>query len=399
MTTERPHAELSSSSISLALKCSGSVVLKRKLEQKAPSEAMLSGTLTHDLSEIALENYLQHKLTGADIPEINTDPERVERINGYVKAVFEKALEGSITGKVYAIEDKVTVHEEFQIYGYADFWAVYLDDRAKRAGIVVDLKDGNVSVEADGNLQLAFLALGLQLELSGLGKPLDYVRAAIYQSKLGEEEGYSETTFTAKQLEAFEKKVLKVAEDLYIKQKYSFKTGEHCRYCKAQEICEAYGKSLQNKTSLKLLEPSAIQFPEPKLIPDDILSNIVLHGAALEDFVAACKKYALARQLNGNPLPGIKAVEGKSRRQLDKNKETQLVQDLADIDIDAYNQKLKGIGELEKELKSRKIDKKILDSYCTRTTPPIILVAETDPRPAMKLAADYLNEIEENKDE
>lgn len=399
--TERPHAELSSSKIATALKCAGSVVLARSLPQKEASKAMESGTKTHELSEIALEDYLQYKLTGSD-PNIRAhllsgDDEREERIKGYVDAVFNKALEGSITSKTYAIEDVVTIHEDFKIFGYADFWAAYRDARAKRAAIVVDLKDGRVIVDVTTD-QLKFLACGLLEEFRRHNIELDYVRAAIYQHAAPEEERYKEVKYTAKQLDAFKDKVLKLAETIYIKKKYKFKAGKWCRYCKCQEICPTYLESHQNKTSLKLLDPSAIQFPEPAKIPDETLANIVLHQGALEDFLAACKKYALARQLGGQPIKGLKAIEGNTKRKIDVNKTEDIKTYFTMQGIDPFEPKLKGIGKLTTELKKKKLDPKIVDSFCTRGHAPVILVSESDPRPAIKLGADFLNDETEGNE-
>lgn len=399
----RPHAEISSSKIAIQLKCSGSIVLGRSLPPKEATDAMLSGTKTHEISEIGLEDYLQHRITGSD-PEVRLsklltdDPEREERVRGYIEAVFEKALQGSITKKMYKIEDKVTLHEEFNIFGYADFWAVYKDDRAKRAAIIVDLKDGREIVKAKTD-QLKFLASGLLEDFRREGIELDYVRAAIYQPKAIESERYSEVKYSAKQLDAFKSKVLKLAENVYIKRKYKFKTGSHCRYCKCQELCPEYGKSLANKTSLKLLDVGAITFPEPEKISDEVLKNIVLHEKSLIDFVKACKKYAMARYISGQTIAGLKLVEGKGKRSIDATKIEEIKAFFSTKGIVAVKEKLKGITELSNELKAKKFNKNLVDSFCSLPSKPLKLVDETDERPAVQNALDLLKEQNEDEEE
>lgn len=365
---------------------------------------MLSGTKTHDISEIGLEDFLEHKISGTS-PDIRItlmlagDPEREERVRGYVEATFEKGLEGSITGKAYAIEDKLTMHEEFGIFGYADIWAAYKDARAKRAGFVEDLKDGRVSVDVKTD-QLKFLGSCLVEEFRRKGIELDYVRCAIYQTTAPEGERYKEIKYSVKQLDVFKAKVLKLAEDLYIKKKFKFKTGPWCRYCKAQEICPTYGNSLENKTSLKLLDPSSVVFPEPAKISDEVLKSIVLNAGALEDFVKACRKYAVSRHVTGTPIAGLKLVEGNSKRRMDKTKELEIRNFFESNGINPFEPKLKGIGKLGAELKKQGLSKNLVDSFCTVGVKPIILVDSNDPRPEVKNPMDLLKqnteEIEEN---
>lgn len=402
---EREHAEISSSKINVQLKCSGSVVLGRSLPQIDPTDAMLSGTKTHDIAEMGLEDYIQYKVSGSD-PDVRIgallkgDPEREERVRGYIEAVFEKGLEGSISGKAYAIEDKLVLHEEFGIFGYSDLWLAYKDDRAKRVGLIVDLKDGRTPVDIKSD-QLKFLGSALIEEFRRKGIELSFVRCAIYQTTAPEGERYKEVKYSAKQLDVFKSKVLKLAENIYLKQKYSFKTGDHCRYCKAQQLCMVYGKSLENKSSLKLLDPKAIEFPPPEVIPDETLRNIVLHSGALEEFIKACKKLVFSRHVTGKPIEGLKLVEGNSKRRMDKAKELDVKQFFESHGINPFEPKMKGIGKLGAELKKKGLSKNLVDSFCTTGVKPIILVDSNDPRPEVKNPLDLLNEqkleeIEEN---
>lgn len=400
-TNERPHAEISSSTVGCALKCAGSVVLRRSLPHLPPSEAMLSGTKTHDIAEKALENYIQHKITGSPpwtiLEELEGDPEREARVVDYVSAVFNKALQGSITGKAYGIEEKLTVSETFKMFGYADFWAAYKDDRARLAGLVVDLKDGQVKVDVKKTEQLPFLALGLMRDLEKTGVKLDYVRAAIYQARGREGEEYQETKYTRKQLESFESKVLKLCEQIYLKKKITYKAGKWCGYCRCKEICPTYAGSLQNKTSLMLLEPSEIKFPAPELIPDEVLAKIILNWSEIESFGKAVKKHAFMRHINGKPIAGLKAVEGNSKRRIDKSKEAEIIAFFGERNITSWEPKLKGIGKLSAELKKIGEDKNLVDQFCTKGPPPIMLVSDTDPRPAAKNSIDYLIEDEDEE--
>lgn len=398
VSEQRPHAEISSSTVGVALKCPGSVILRRSLPQVAPSKEMLSGTKTHDISEITLEEFIEHKLRGTPPWEslvlAEGDAERENRIIGYVTAVYEKGLQGSITGKAYEIEDKLTVSETFKMFGYADFWAAYKDDRARLAGLVVDLKDGQVKVDVKTTEQLPFLALGLMRDLEKIGVKLDYVRAAIYQARGKEGQEYEEVKYTRKQLESFEAKILKLCEEIYLKKNIKFKAGNWCKNCRCKEICPTYGSSLQNKTSLMLLEPSEIKFPDPTRIPDNILAKLILNWSEIEAFGKAVKKHAFMRQINGSPIAGLKLVEGNTKRRIDKSKEAQMSEFFSEKGISPYEPKLKGIGKLSAELKKIGANKNLIDQFCTKNHAPLIMVAESDPRPASKNSIDYLDEDE-----
>lgn len=378
-------------------------MLGRQIAAKAPTVAMLEGTKTHEIAEIGLADYLNHRIEGTD-PDIRIalllsgDPEREERVRGYIQSVFEQALEGSVSGKAYEIEGKVSINEDFGIFGYADFWAAYKDNKGRRAAIVVDLKDGREIVEAE-TPQLKFLASGLLEEFRRDGIELDYVRAAIYQPRATEDKRYTEVKYSAKQLDTFKSKVLKLAEQVYIKQKYKFKTGKWCRYCKCQEICPEYGKSLENKTSLKLLDTKAVVFPTPETIPDETLRNIVLHKKAFEDFLKAAYKHVMARAIGATPIEGLKLVEGRGRRKIDESREEEIKVFFKSKGIEPFKQKLKGITELKNELHAKKEKKTLVDSYCTEPQRKLILVDESDERPAVANALDLLkqqNEEDEN---
>jgi len=103
------------------------------------------------------------------------------------------------------------------------------------------------------------------------------------------------------------------------------------------------------------------------------------------------------RQLSGRPITGIKAVEGSSRRRIDKEKEVEIIDYFTEKGITVWEPKIMGIGKIEAKLKKIGENKNLIDKFCTKSKPPIILVAENDPRTAVKDALDYLDdEIEEN---
>ena len=152
---------------------------------------------------------------------------------------------------------------------------------------------------------------------------------------------------------------------------------------------------MSNETTIALINPAELTFPEPEKISDKVLSNIILHADALDTFIKACKRHVLGRCLNGNPVPGVKVVEGSTKRKIDGERETEIGEFFKAHGIDPFTKKLKGITALGNELKAKGLSKNLVDSFCTKGQPPAILVPDSDPRPAVKQALDYLGDLED----
>jgi hypothetical protein len=394
----RDHAILGGSKASIWCNCPGSVFFQKDLPPEVANQYAEEGTKAHEVAEMVLSDFLDYKLTGSD-PEIRahltaSDDEMVEGAKGYCKAIWEKVLEGALTGKAYGLEERFVISERNEMYGYVDFWAAYIDDRGKRCGWVVDYKYGFNPVEIKNNAQLAFYALALREEMKRGGKDLDYVKAAIYQPRAAGN-SYKETKFSANQLDIWKKKFLKAADLIFVKQKPIFRVGSHCRWCRAQGICPAYAKSISAENNLALFEPDIKDLPVPQKIEDAVLARLILGFSKFEDFIGKCKEYAKERCLSNNPIKGLKCVLGTTKRTwLDDDKA--IAAGLAKVGVkEVFNQKLKGITEIEKELKKLHgvpDAKSIMESFTTRTIPAVIVVSEADERPPCDSGEHLLNE-------
>ncbi len=392
---ERAHAILSGSFASIFLNCTGAVQLKESLPPEAASIYAEEGTKAHELAEKVLRDRLialENGPTGLLESVYDATDEMLDAAEGYADAVVNKALEGFVTGKAWGIEDQFTLHEKFEMYGHIDFWAVYIDDRGARVGVIGDFKYGFGRVDAVNNPQLAYYACALREELRRSDRDLDYVRAFIYQPR-GTAEAYSETKFTGKQLDTWTSKFLKVAESVFIKKKFKFKAGKHCKYCKAKSVCKEFNKSLENKTALALVD-TQVKFPEPERLSDTQLVNILTHRSAIESYLKSVYAYALARANQGKDLPGMKFVEGQARSKWMDEKVPDLVDSLQAVGVNPYKQELKGITLIEKELKLKK-EKLDVRSFTFKPAGKPSLVTTDDPRPALKNLNDLLTEVEE----
>jgi hypothetical protein len=402
----RRHAILGGSTAHIWTACTGSVALCRDIPKEAPSESALQGTEGHSIAEIVVEDFLEHKISGSD-PGIRShltakSPEMLEAAHSYRDAIWINILEQSITGKAYGLEELVTLDKNLEMYGYVDFWTVFKDDHAKKVLAQVDYKYGYYPVEIKKNPQVAFYLVSMRKELQRSGIDIDYARGAIFQPRKPRGDVYTEVRYTAKQLDAWEKKFFTAAEKIFITKKTSLKVGEHCKFCPAKNgVCPAYAKHIANKSSLALIDPKKAlkTLPSPETLPDETIRNIILIKNELISWVKGISSYGVSRNKAGSPIPGLKLVEGATRRKWpSEDSHERIGEKLKETGLeDPYKppQKiLKPISQIETELKKLgvKDGKKFLDPYVTRTNPTLTLVSEEDSRPKVKNALDILQE-------
>lgn len=403
--SERAHAVISGSFAHTYMKCSGAVALKEQVGEQPTSVYAEEGTRAHELAERVLFDRLTAEETGEDPGtadelgskyEKEEDEEILDGAYGYAEHVFNHALEGFITGKAWGIEDQFVLHEKFEMYGHVDFWAAYKDDRGCAVGVIGDFKYGRHYVAAEKNPQLAYYACAFQAEMKRQGVTLDYIRAFIYQPRDGMLEAYRETKFTAKQIESWTGKFLKIAENYYLKQKVSFKPGEHCRFCPGKPICKAFQESAQNATGLTFLKPEKFQFPKPETVSIEKLAQILQYRKQIEAFLKSCYSYAVSQYQKGTKIPGMKFVEGSSRSFWTPALAPKLGRILKKHGIEPWKEPaLRGITELEREVKKKKLKIKLREKYTTLPPGKPALVPLEDPRQALKTLTDVFTEVED----
>lgn len=385
--TERAHAILSPSFMHVALECDASVGLKESLPPEPAGAAAQKGTIIHGAAANRLEGFLYQKIHG-EYPPLGfppLEPEVEKMADAWRDHIWERAFQGSVTGKTYGIEEKLVFSEQYSLWGTADFWMIATDERAKVYGMVCDLKSGYLFVDADKNPQLAAYACALRREARQRGVVLDYVRAAIYQP-YGDGDKWRETKFTGKQLDGWEKKFHRLAQSVFAGgAKYS--PGEHCQYCPGRVRCKAYDQYRTKETGLKLLDASEIKFPEVPALPDDVLVRIVRHEKQLASFVKACRKELLNKLLSGNKVEGLKLVEARTKRKWDEEKVTNLMVALAPYGIEVKEEVLRGLTAVRDELVAKvgkKAAEEVLNRFLVKPPGGIVLADASDSRDEVK---------------
>jgi hypothetical protein len=403
---ETKHYLLGGSSAAVWSECHGYALLAPTIPHLPPGKAALKGTRIHDNSEGLLKALVEHKRTGSTLAYTHRtqDEEEIKIAKDYVMSVWKDVLKQSVTGKAIFIEQMVVYSEEFEMGGTSDCLVVYPDSKAKRALHNHDLKTGFHRVEPNSEQNL-FYSVCARKKIRDAGKDIDYVISSIYQPT--HSEPYTQHIFTAKDLDRAEKKYLKAGQAIFIEKKPKFKVGDHCQKCKCRGVCTAFKKSLEKQNDLLLTindAPALPTLPSAEMLTDEQLKNVILYGHLFVDMYEQAKKIGLQRHLTGKPIPDLKLVGSTPRRCLinDKQKIINHVQSLG-VDPTVVEVKLKGITELEKELKQKAASKEeakekieALQEVITRTTPKPFLVHVSDDRQAIESNSDLLADVTED---
>lgn len=287
------HAILSASSSSRWLACPPSARINAELPETTSVYAE-EGTKAHALAEKTLKGYL------ADGPaEVQSDNEEMkEAVQRYVDVCIEK-----INAAKAASPDAV-VHVEFRL----DF-STYVPDGFGTGDMVIvsdksleicDLKYGKgVPVSAEGNTQMRLYALGA-VEEFGMLYGFDTVHMTIIQPRL---DSVSTDTLSAGKLLDWGRSIIPVAKEAY-DGKGEFQAGDHCRFCKFRPRCKALAAYMTEKTALR----------KKQTLTDLETVSILQAAKDIKRWLTDIEDYALGKALDGYDWPGMKLVEGRSKR-------------------------------------------------------------------------------------
>ena len=287
------HAILSASSSSRWLACPPSARINAELPETTSTYAE-EGTKAHALAEKTLKGYL----AGGPVEVQSDDEEMKEAVQRYVDVCIEK-----INAAKAASPDAV-VHVEFRL----DF-STYVPDGFGTGDMVIvsdksleicDLKYGKgVPVSAEGNTQMRLYALGAVDEF-GMLYAFDVVHMTIIQPRL---DSVSTDTLSAGKLLDWGRSIIPVAKLAY-DGKGDFQAGDHCRFCKFRPRCKALAAYMTEKTALR----------KKQTLTDLETVSILQAAKDIKRWLTDLEDYALGKALDGYDWPGMKLVEGRSKR-------------------------------------------------------------------------------------
>lgn len=287
------HAILSASSSSRWLACPPSARINAELPETTSVYAE-EGTKAHALAEKTLKGYL-----AGGPAEVQSDNEEMkEAVQRYVDVCIEKIN----TAK--AASPDAVVHVEFRL----DF-STYVPDGFGTGDMVIvsdksleicDLKYGKgVPVSAEGNTQMRLYALGA-VEEFGMLYAFDTVHMTIIQPRL---DSVSTDTLSAGKLIDWGRSIIPIAKLAY-DGKGDFQAGDHCRFCKFRPRCKALAAYMTEKTALR----------KKQTLTDLETVSILQAAKDIKRWLTDIEDYALGKALDGYDWPGMKLVEGRSKR-------------------------------------------------------------------------------------
>ncbi|HWQ98903.1 MAG TPA: DUF2800 domain-containing protein [Clostridia bacterium] len=309
MSAPEEHALLSASGAHKWLHCSPSARLEETLPEST-SDYAEEGRLAHAIGELKLRKHftpMGPKKFAAELKTLQGNKyytsEMDEHTTSYLEFVQGVVHSFPATPHV-ALERKLDYsHVAPEGFGTGDCIVI-------GSGIlhVIDLKYGKgVPVSAEENPQMMLYALGALKEYAML-YPVDEVRMSIVQPRLGEPSTWK---IGIASLVDWAQNIAEPAAQLAFAGKGEYRPGDWCRFCRAKAKCRA--RNEEYSETVTALE--AFAGARPPLITNDELGAILRRAIPIAAWVEDLQKFALAAILNGDAVPGWKAVEGRSNRQ------------------------------------------------------------------------------------
>jgi hypothetical protein len=323
MIGDRAHALLSASGANKWLNCTPSARLEETF-QDTQSEYAAEGSLAHEVAELKLRKYFLEPIGprkfNNQIKKFKEnslwDDEILKHTDTYLEYV--QSIAHQYNSSPYVAVEKKILYDMYVPEGFGTGDCILIGGNTLH---VIDFKYGKgVPVSAEDNPQMKLYALGAYAEYSFLYN-IETIKLVIIQPRLN---NISEYELSAADLLEWGESIKPIAEKAF-KGEGEFISGEHCRFCRAKSLCRAraeFNISLEEFNQMK-----------PPLISNEEVGQILEKAQNLAKWVKDLEEYALSACLQGEIIPGWKAVEGRGSRQY------------TDIDVAFEDLKSKGIDE------------------------------------------------------
>jgi hypothetical protein len=416
--TEAPHptghAELSASSSERWMNCPGSINACRGLPDTSSVYAD-EGTAAHEVAATCLQQKLdaaemidrtiivKNRETGED-QKFVVDEAMVDGVQLYLDTIREKYHPEQ--GDLLMVEERFNLADlgRPNMFGTSDAIVYKAKDELLD---VNDFKYGaGVAVDADGNQQLRYYALGAALKLKNLR--VRKVRITIIQPRASHPAG----PVRFEEISAFD--LLEWADVLLDKAKETedpfapLHAGAWCRFCKKAGTCEELRKhsALVAQSEFAADGELSVLPPDPATLTAEELARILTAGQLLTNWYRAVQAEAFNRFQAGDDIPGFKIVAKRAKRRWAVEDENKLVAALVAKGIPPahiFLQKMKSPAQMEKSgsgLKPAQL-KKLIADFWEKPPGAATLAPIGDTRPALgNLAAiDFAEPFAEESDE
>jgi hypothetical protein len=373
------HAELGASSSARWMECPGSVPLSRPYQGRTTHYAA-EGAVAHAIAEAALRGSARPDV-GMVVEVDGYDVVVTDEMEDAVDVYFDVVTPLRDQARWHAFERRVVIRSALpaECFGTADFAALVV-----KTLHIVDFKFGKgVLVEVENNSQALFYALAAYETFEEIAGSVQEIRLVIVQPRIGAR--VKEWTIDLIDLLVWRDSRLLPAVARVIDGDDSLRDGPWCRFCPALVYCPLKHRVAQEAAKVAFgsngSDKSAIE-----------LADRLRLAMRLTDWIAALQDEATLVIRRGEDVPGFKLVEGRSKRACATDEDAIWKEIAKRSGIDSFKAEelfepltLKSPFQVEKVLKLWRHDpKQILDGLVNQPPGKPTLVADADPRPAMK---------------
>lgn len=356
---KKAHATLGASSSHRWFECPGSIQASEGIPN-IESEYAREGSAAHSVAEVCLngghdaEEMIDRPIK--DFPDIECTDEMAEAVQLYLDTV-------RLDMKIYA-DAELDVEMKFDLshiypncFGTND--ALIYSPSARKL-TVYDYKHGRgVAVEAKNNSQMLYYATGALTGKHNRG--IEVIELVIVQPRCAHEDG-PVRRWTLGPVE-----LLEFIADLQTAAKRTedpnpvFKAGDHCQFCPAAPTCKTLReKAMEIAQADFATGTGEVLVREPVTFKPEELAKMLREVDVLENWVKSLRAYCHMEAMNGRTIPGFKLVDRQARRKW-KNEDT-VGTAMKKLGLDGlmFNMKLKSPAQMEKLLKEKKFDNKVI---------------------------------------
>ena len=374
------HALLSASGAHRWLRCPPSARLEETLPD-SKSEFADEGTLAHELAALKLEmkfTIIKPSERKKRLAAIKAHKLYQAEMDGYTEVYLDYVL-GVVHGhqvKPYlAIEKRVDYSSVApEGFGTADCIVIAGTQMA-----VIDLKYGKgIPVSAYENEQMKLYALGA-IRAYQMIYCIETVKLTIIQPRL---ESVSEFEISTADLLAWGDSIKPTAAMAFAGLGHYNPGEKQCQFCRAAGTCRARA---EKNLLLSQVAPSL-----PPLLTNEEIGQILLESQDLAKWAKKLEASALKKLLDGEEIPGWKAVEGRSNREISNLDEAfAVLKNNGFDDALLYSRHPVTLSDLEDpKLVGKKRLQELIGSYIIKPSgKPTITTADDKREPYKRLSA------------
>lgn len=382
------HALLSASASSRWLKCTAAPRFEEKIPEST-TEYAEEGRLAHSFCELKVLKTFTTSITPKSYTtklnklkkESQYQPEMEKTSDLFIEHLTELSM--LYDAQPYVASEVRVDYSDFAPEGFGTCDVIMIGGDTIT---IVDYKHGKgVPVSAENNSQMMLYALGaLKKYVAIYGDTIKKARLCIDQPRIQNELSVWETTVD--EITSWGYAIKPAAEKAFMGFG-EYVPGEHCRFCRGKALCKARADVNTAAEEFKDFVPEAEAKPGDNVLTNAQIGDLLIRCADLVSWYKDLEEYALKTILNGDDIPGWKAVAGRSNRTFsDADAAISAVIAAGYDEALVYERKAKTLTELEKLMGKAEFAEKI-GQYVIKPAGKPTLATLSDKRPPYNNAA------------